>query len=241
MIVHDVQQGTAEWLNVRLGIPTASDFDRIITPKTRKASSSQTKYLCQLLAERLTGAPVSDIEPTDMMLRGQMLEPEAADWYEIATGRNVQKVGFVTDSDQRYGCSPDRLVGDDGLLEIKCPGATNHVAALLELMDDEHFVQVQGQLWVTGRKWCDLLFYHPDLPKRVVRIQRDEEFIGQLSREVLSFVAQLDAAFERLTSGGPEPTAPDVHEPATDGGTEVRVERPVSDIERAYQKKGQPK
>ena len=193
MIVLDVQQGTQEWVAARLGIPTASRFSDIITPKTRKPSASQGRYLCELVAERLTGFPADDAS-TEFMLRGTMLEAEAVAAYEFDTQATTSKVGFVLDDSRRFGCSPDRLVGADGLLEIKCLGVANHVAAVLGMKDNDHDAQVQGQLLVTGRKWVDLFFYNPALPSKLVRIERDDEFIAALSEGVTGFCERLDEA-----------------------------------------------
>lgn len=198
MIVLDVVQGTTEWMQARLGIPTASQFSRILTTKTRKPSAQADKYLCELVAERMLGCSVNDAS-TDFMMRGAELEAEAVEAYEFERDCQTVKVGFVLDDSRRWGCSPDRLVGEDGLLEIKCPGAVNHVAALLGMQDDEHFAQVQGQLWVTGREWCDLSFYNPAMPCRVVRIHRDEEYIAALEAAVPAFCDRLEQAFADIT------------------------------------------
>jgi hypothetical protein len=199
MIVLDLKQGTAEWVAARLGIPTASRFSDIITPKTRKASASQDRYLCELVAERLTGFPANDAS-TDFMLRGSAMEAEAVAAYEFDTQLATSTVGFALDDSRSWGCSPDRLVGDDGLLEIKCLGVANHVAAVLGMRDNAHDAQVQGQLWITGRKWADLYFFNPSLATHRVRIERDDEFIAALDENVRAFCARLDEA-HRLVSG----------------------------------------
>lgn len=210
MIIMDVVQGTTEWLEARLGIPTASQFSRILTAKTRKLSASADKYLCELVAERLLGRQVNDAS-TDFMLRGSEMEAEAVEAYEFEHDCETVKVGFVLDDSRRWGCSPDRLVGEDGLLEIKCPGAVGHVAALLGMQDEEHFAQVQGQLWVTGRKWCDLSFYNPAMPCRVVRVERDEDYIAALAAAVPAFCDRLERSFAQITGS------------ATDGGSSAKA------------------
>lgn len=200
MIVLDLEQGTPDWIAARLGIPTASRFADILTPKTRKASASQGRYLCELLAERLTGYPANDIT-SDFMARGTSLEAEAAAAYEFDNDRMTEKVGFVLDDARRVGCSPDRLVGDDGLLEIKCLSVANHVAAVLGMKDSDHFAQVQGQLWLTGRAWADLFFYNPAVVSHTIRIERDEDFIAALSDEVDAFCVRLDEAQATIVGG----------------------------------------
>lgn len=201
MIVLDVVQGTTEWLNARLGIPTASNFSRILTAKTRKPSSSSDKFMCELIAERLLGRSVNDAS-TDFMLRGTALEADAVAAYEFDNDVETVQVGFVLDDSRRWGCSPDRLVGDDGSLEVKCLGAANHVAALLGMLDDDHAAQVQGQMFVTGRAWTDLLFYNPDMPTHTVRIARDEVHIAALAAAVPAFCDRLDAAHAQLIRSG---------------------------------------
>lgn len=198
MIVLDVQQGTPEWVAARLGIPTASRFSNIMTPKTRKPSASASPYLCELVAERLTGFP-SDDASSDFMLRGTFLEAEAAAAYEFDTGLVASTVGFVLEDSGRFGCSPDRLVGEDGLLEIKCLSVANHVAAVLGMRDADHIAQVQGQLWITGRRWADLFFYNPAIVAHRIRIERDEEFIAVLSRSVEAFCDRLDEAYQMIS------------------------------------------
>jgi hypothetical protein len=203
MIIVDVQQGTQEWVAARLGIPTASRFSDIITPKTRKASASQGRYLCELVAERLTGFPANDAS-TDFMLRGSALEAEAVAAYEFDTQATTSKVGFVLDDSRSWGCSPDRLVGTDGLLEIKCLGVVNHVAAVLGMRDNDHDAQVQGQLWITGRKWADLFFFNPSIATHRIRVERDEKFIAALAENVAAFCRKLEEAHAMIVGDAGE-------------------------------------
>lgn len=203
MRILNVEQGTPEWLHARLGIPTASKFSSIMTPKTRKPSASSTKYMCGLVAERFFGMPIDDAT-SDFMARGSILEQTAVSAYELERGVEAVKVGFMLEDGGRYGCSPDRLVGEDGMLEVKCPSAAVHVMALLGLSDDEYISQCQGQLLVSGRKWVDLCFYNPALPPRVVRIERDEEYIEALRFCLEAFCTRLDEATHRILSEHPE-------------------------------------
>ena len=203
MIVIDVEQGTPEWLRARMGIPTASKFSSIMTPKTRKMSASGNKYMFAVIAERVFGCPVEDAT-TEFMARGTLLEQAAVTSYELENDVETVKVGFVLEDGRRYGCSPDRFVGEDGLLETKCPAAATHIGALLGYADDEYFSQCQGQLLVTGRKWVDLMYYNPALPRRVVRIVRDEEYLSDLASALDLFCANLDDHHARLLSENPE-------------------------------------
>ena len=190
MIRIECIQGSPEWTNARLGIPTASQFHRIITPKTMKPSSSASGYVHELIAEWVLGFPL-DNDGSLLMERGQEMESEAVRWYELERNCDTESIGFCLRDDGQVGCSPDRLVGADGGLEVKCPSPKVHVGYLLAGVSEEYRCQVQGQLWITGRKWWDLLSYHPDMPPALVRIERDEAFISALSESVDSFLLQL--------------------------------------------------
>jgi len=198
MIVLDVKQGSEAWHRARLGIPTASQFDRILTAKTRRLSSASDRYLYSLVAARILGHEVEADAGSGFMLRGSALETAAISAYEFERDCDTKEVGFVLHDSRRWGCSPDRLVGDDGLLEIKCLAAANHFAALDGQRDDDHMSQCQGQMWVTGRLWVDLLFYNPDLPYTIHRIARDHEYIVDLAAAVEAFCDRLDKAEARL-------------------------------------------
>ena len=186
MIHHDFPQGSPEWLDARLGCASASNMARVVTEsgKLRKAKSGgglsqgAETYLHELLAEWLIQMPVK-AEANQYMERGTEMEDEAACWYAFEHGADVRTCGFFTTDCGRVGASPDRLVGSDGLLEIKVPGIVAHVANMLE-MTREYDIQVQTQLFVTGRKWCDLLSYNPTLKSMVRRIDADMEFQGNL-------------------------------------------------------------
>jgi hypothetical protein len=199
MIAMDVKPGTPEWRAARLGVPSASRFDCIMTPKTRKPSNAATKYMCALLAERMLNRPVDDAS-SGFILRGTVLESDAVTAYEFERDQDTEEVGFCLRDDRRAGCSPDRLVGSDGLLEIKCPSAAVHVEALLGMASEDHLSQCQGQLWVTGRAWVDLMFYNPDLPAAIIRIPRDDGYIRDLETCVGVFCDRLDSALDWIRS-----------------------------------------
>jgi hypothetical protein len=193
MIVHDVIQGTSEWLALRAGIPTASNFDMIITPKG-KASAQSERYLHTLLAERIMGRPVTEIVTT-WMDRGNQLEAEAVSYYEGIKELDTVKVGFLTNDERTIGASPDRFVGEDGLLEIKAPKESTHVGYLLtKAVDAAYYPQVQGQLWVSGRAWLDIMSYHPDMPPALIRVNRDADYINMLAMSLRSFCRELELA-----------------------------------------------
>ncbi len=201
MKVYDFEQGSEEWLQIRLGKPTASEFDKIITG-TGKASTQVNGYINKLLAEVIMGKPAESFK-SEAMERGSQLEQEAADYYEMLNDAVLHKVGFCTDDAGLFGCSPDRLVGDDGLLEIKCPLPHTHVSYLLSgKMDTGYKPQVQGQLMITGRAWCDFMSYHPDMPPLIVRVDRDEDYIESLKNELLDVIKQIQVGKNKLISEG---------------------------------------
>jgi hypothetical protein len=201
MKIVECSQGSDEWLQARLGIPTASQFHRLLTPKTMRPSGSAEKYLYELLAEWALGFPLQELS-TGFIERGSQMELDAVRYYELQRDLDTEAVGFCLTDDGIAGCSPDRLVGDRGLLEIKCPSAHVQVAYLLGEPEGKHRCQVQGQLWVTGREWCDLLCYNPDLPPAVVRVERDEVFMAKLAEILEDFGERLRKAKTRLKELG---------------------------------------
>jgi putative phage-type endonuclease len=186
MKVVTAEQRTPEWYEERMGIPTASSFDKIITSKG-EISASRTKYLYKLVAEKLSGT-VETSYINDAMQHGIDTEAEARKVYELVTLNDVEQVGFCLSDCERYGASPDGLVGEDGLLEIKCPKAETHIEYLLNgKLPTAYFQQVQGQLLVTGRKWCDFMSYVLNLKPFIIRVGRDEEFIKKLEQALIEF------------------------------------------------------
>lgn len=201
MITLEVAQGSPEWIQARLGIPTASQFDRILTAKTLKVSAQSVGYHYELLAEYFLGQPVSDAG-SGYMDRGLEMEREARTWYELASDVDVQPVGLCLTEDRRIGASPDGLVGSEGLVEIKCPSAAVHIGYLLnqDRLVEKYQHQVQGGLWVTGRQWIDLVSYHPSLPPVLVRVAIDADYQQALSVALAVFVKTLDQARRWLTA-----------------------------------------
>jgi len=188
MQIINCEQNSPEWFAARAGIATASEFDKILTP-TGKESAQADKYINKLLADIVAGEPVNDFEGSAYMERGKELEAEAVSWYEFYTGNATESVGFVLSDG--YGCSPDRLVGEDGLLEIKCPAGHTHVEYMLSGFDKGYYPQVQGQLLVTGRRWCDWVSYHPKMQPIIKRITRDKEYISKLKIALAGFNKKL--------------------------------------------------
>ncbi len=195
MKTYDVVQGTEEWLQLRAGIPTASCFDEIITPGG-KPSKSAEKYMLKLLAERIMQHPCIEFV-SHWQDRGSEEEARAVSFYEFTRDQPTVKVGFITNDEGTIGCSPDRLVGDDGLLEIKVPSEAVHMSYLMGSGSayEAYKVQMQGQLWVSGKKWNDSLSWHPELPQALLRIERDEPYIKLLSEAVTTFSLELERQF----------------------------------------------
>jgi putative phage-type endonuclease len=203
MILETATQRTEDWYAARLGKATASRFkDAIAALKSGAPAQARRDYLTELVVERLTQQPIQRFQNAAMTW-GTEQEPAARAAYERITGRIVEETGFVCHDTLMAGCSPDGLVDWDGLIEIKCPySSANHIETLLNGMPAEHIPQVQGQMWITGREWCDFVSYDPRMPEalqlHVQRIQRDEAFIADLERRVTSFLAEVGTQVEAL-------------------------------------------
>lgn len=188
MIILDQEQGSEEWLRVRLGRPSASMFNKLIT-QTGKPSSSADGYINELIAERLTGKS-EPFHVTEWMERGTALEPEAREAYEFITGNEVMETGFILDNSWQFGCSPDGLILDKGGLEIKCPAPRTMVSYLRDpqVGVKKYWQQIQGCMWITQRGWWDFFAYHPEMPHVLVRVERDDGYIDKLAAEVKAAV-----------------------------------------------------
>ncbi len=206
MITLDLAQGSPEWLEARLRIPTASQFKRIITSKKLTYSASASDYVADLLAEWVSGYPV-ERGSSQAMDRGTGMELEGVAWYELQRDVETTPGGFVMRDDRKAGASPDRLVGDDGLLEMKCPMIHTHIGFLLNpsSLVEEYRAQVQGELYVTEREWGDLVSYHPTLPKVLQRVERDDEFQNALHVMLGRFLNELEEGRNKLIAMGVKP------------------------------------
>ncbi len=206
MIVHQVAQGSAEWLALRAGIPTASQFHRVITPKKAERSGQFDDFVNDLVAERFMGRPLATAD-MPWMREGSEREPESAAYYSFVRGVELETVGLITTDDGKIGASPDRVVtGTRGLLELKNPKAHTHIGYLLGAGPDESYrVQLQGQLFVCECEWVDIMSYYPGMPEAVVRVARDEEFIKKLSALLYEAVEQVEARMAKLKADGYEP------------------------------------
>lgn len=195
-----VEQNTPEWHEARRGIPTASEFATVMaTGRGGGESVTRRKYLLTLAGEVLTGQVVPGWEGNQHTERGHAMEDDARNLYAMLHDAEPERAGFVRRHSVRAGCSPDSVVGATGLLEIK----TKLPHLQLDLLDrdrlpPEHVAQVQGQLWVTGRAFCDFVSYWPGLPLFHKRVERDEDYIARLAIAVAEFNAELDAIVERF-------------------------------------------
>jgi len=183
MKVHNFEQGTPEWQQVRCGKFTASNFAKLFMAASTKGYQD---YINNVVFERLTGKQ-AEAYTNEWMLRGSELEAEARISYESRTFNIVEQVGFVEYSEW-IGASPDVLIDADGLIEIKCPKHTTVIEYLLsDKIPKDYYWQMQGQMMVTDRKWCDYFIYHPDLEPIIKRVKREPKDIGLL-------IAELDKA-----------------------------------------------
>jgi len=198
MIIYDHPQGSAEWLASRAGVITASKFvearKRLKSgPKKGGFTEAAEDYAFRVAVERISGAPLDEGFSTWAMKRGNELEPEARAWVEVKLGIFVDVAGFVTTDDEKFGASADGFIDKDGGLEIKClvdPGRIRNVI----LSDDisEFMDQIQGGMWLTGRKWWQFALFCPALEKvglqlYTKRVERDDNYINEMELDLLEF------------------------------------------------------
>ena len=198
-----MEQRTTEWHTARLGKVTASRVADVIAKTKTGYGASRANLMADLIVERLTGQPASTFSNAHMEW-GTEQEPHARAAYSARTGELVEEVGFVDHpSVANSGASPDGLVGDDGLVEFKCPATSTHLDTLLAgEVPSKYIPQMQWQMACTGRKWCDFCSYDPRLPEHlrmfVKRVPRDDEYIKTLETEVTKFLAELDEKLKQL-------------------------------------------
>lgn len=195
-----MQQRTPEWFQERCGRVTASRFKDVMAKIKSGEAADRRNYRAQIVCERLTGTPAESFTNAAMQW-GTDTEPYAREAYETA-GELVEEVGFVKHPELMAGASPDGLVGDDGLVEIKCPNTATHMDTLLSGFPSGHTPQIQGQLWITGRKWCDFVSFDPRMPEKLrmvtFRIVRDGEYITKLETEVRKFLSEVESMYQQL-------------------------------------------
>lgn len=190
-------QNSEEWYEARRGIVTASCFAKVLAKGEGKTRRS---YMLELAGEIVTGKP-NEGYSNDHMRRGHEMEPDARGQYAFEHRVKPELVGFVRNG--RKGCSPDSLIGENGMLEIKTKIPALHIECLMRSdFPPEHRAQCQGALWVAEREWIDLAVYWPGLPLVVHRAVRDEAYIATLASEVERFNDELDAIVERVRRYG---------------------------------------
>jgi hypothetical protein len=199
-----VLQGTPEWEAQRCGKLTASRFHEAIARTKTGWSASRKNYRDALVAQRMRQLPLEQGWISKAMQQGKEREPQARAAYAFYRDVEVIQVGFIDHpSINMAGCSPDGLVEDDGLVEIKCPETPQHFDMLLdEPIKHAYQVQIAWQLACTGRAWCDFVSFDPtvdqDLQLKIIRVPRSDEFIAELEREARTFLAEVDARLELL-------------------------------------------
>jgi len=200
MIIFECEQNSPEWEAARLGIPTASSFDKIVTSKGER-SKQREKYLFELAGERITGEAKSGYTNANMD-RGHEREDESRSMYSFVTGSEVQQAGFCFfDENTEFGCSPDGLIGEDGGFETK--DAAPHIQ--IDRLENgwskaQYLQQVQGSLYVTGRKWWDLQSYSRGIKPVVIRFEGDDDFIKKLAIEIRLFNNELKTIVEKYSA-----------------------------------------
>ena len=198
-----IEQGTPEWFAQRIGKVTASRVADVIAKTKTGYSTSRDNYMAQLVCERLTGA-VAESYTNAAMQWGTDNEPLARAAYEAYMDVLVDEVAMISHPTiENAGASPDGLVGDDGLVEIKCPNTATHIDTLLtQTVPGKYITQMQWQMACTGRQWCDFVSFDPRMPKElqlfIKYVPRDDAYISMLEKEVEIFLSELDEKIEKL-------------------------------------------
>jgi len=202
-MIEMMDQGSEEWFTIRIGKVTASRVADVIAKTKTGYSATRDNYMAQLICERLTGLKGESFTNAAMQ-HGTDTEPLARAAYEALKDVLVDEVGFVPHPTiEMAGASPDGLVGDDGLLEIKCPNTATHIETLIsKVVPGKYNTQMQFQMACTGRQWCDFVSFDNRLPEMfqlfVTRVQRDEVFIRLIEAEIVQFIAELDDKINKL-------------------------------------------
>jgi len=215
MIILDLPQGSQEWLEARAEVITASRFidaraQLKVASKNGKAGDFTGKaidYAWTIAMERISGQPLDQTFVTWQMRRGSELEPGGRMAYEIKTGQVVGDSGLILTDDSVFGYSSDGLVGDDGLVEIKCPASCQKIGSIWSdpvNATAEYIDQIQGGMWITGRKWCDFIMYCPWLESVgkelfIQRVERDDNYIEALEQDLLAFNALIEKYRKSIT------------------------------------------
>lgn len=201
-IIEDIEQGSLKWHELRLGKITASKMADVLSKGRGTALSKLAEtYMMELLAERLTGEAKSFFE-NEAMRWGTETEPQARAMYELNSGNDVREVAFI-ERNEFVGVSPDGLIGECGMLEIKCPTTITQIKrALTDDYSKDYYAQIQMQLWVAEREWCDFLSFDPRLDVEagylLQRVKRDEEFISDMRTKTGAFIVKMNELYKLL-------------------------------------------
>lgn len=201
-IIKNIEQGSEEWKALRLGKVTASRMKDVMSNGRGGAvSKTAESYMMELIAERLTGESKPFFE-NDAMKWGTATEPQARAMFELNEGLDVEEVAFI-EYDDFVGMSPDGLIGDDGLIEIKCPTTTTQIKrALSDNYAADYKDQIQMQLWVSERKYCYFLSFDPRLDCEagylLQKVERDEEYISKMTEKTRAFVTKINELIDQL-------------------------------------------
>ncbi|WLT07801.1 YqaJ viral recombinase family protein [Bartonella apihabitans] len=199
----EVLQRTPEWFELRLGKVTASRIGDLMAKTKSGYSASRANYMAELAIQRLTGEVEQGFN-TPAMQWGTETESQARNAYSFFTGNAVKEVAFIYHPDiDQAGASPDGLVGDDGLVEIKCPNSATHLETLRTgKINNKYILQMQWQMACSGRKWCDFVSFDPrfsgGLRIFIKRVERDDDLITEITGEVIKFLSELDETMEQL-------------------------------------------
>jgi putative phage-type endonuclease len=199
----EIIQGTTDWFAARLGKVTASRVADVIAKTKTGYSTSRENYMAQLVVERLTQTKAESYTNAAMQW-GTDQEPFARAAYEAAQSVMVEEVGFVPHPTIEWaGASPDGLVGDDGLVEIKCPNTATMIEALLTgKVPTKYFTQMQFQMACTGTKFCDYVVFDPRMPAKaqlfIARVDRHDVYIAEIESEIVKFLAEVESQVQQL-------------------------------------------
>jgi putative phage-type endonuclease len=202
------EQQTPEWFADRLGKVTASRLADVMAKTKTGYSATRANYMTQLVLERVTNTRAESYSNAAMQW-GNEQEPFARAAYEAHTGQMVEEVGFIQHPDIEYaGASPDGLVGDDGMVEIKCPSSSTALECWLihaqggNPVDAKYYAQMQWQMRCAERSWCDYVVFDPRMPAKaqlfVFRVQRNEDFLTMAEDEVITFLTEVDIKVQAL-------------------------------------------
>ena len=200
----EILQRTPEWFELRLGKVTASRIGDLMAKTRSGYSASRANYMAELAIQRLTGSTVEQGFTSPAMLWGTEQESNARNAYSFFTDNEVNEIAFINHPTiEQAGASPDGLVGDDGLVEIKCPNSATHLDTLLTgKINNKYLLQMQWQMACSGRKWCDFVSFDPRFPEDlkifIKRVNRDDELIAEITEEVKKFLAELDETMTQL-------------------------------------------